>query len=53
MQRGRGDAGGVRDGLDFGLLAPVIADIADGAAHHLVISGGLVEFPGLGDTVGR
>ena len=45
MQFGRRDAGGFRDGLDLGLLAPMAADMADGAAHHVVIGGGLGEMP--------
>ena len=53
MQLGRCDAGGVGNGLDLRLLAPVVADIADGAAHHLVIGGGLVELTFVSDTVGR
>ena len=40
MQLGRRHAGGFGDGLDFGLLAPMAADMADGAAHHLIIGGG-------------
>ena len=39
MQFGRRDAGGLGDGFDFGLLAPMAADMADGAAHHVVIGG--------------
>ena len=33
MQLGRGDAGGFGDGFDLGLVAPMIADVSDGAAH--------------------
>ena len=53
MQFGRRDAGGVGDGLDLGLLAPVAADMADGAAHHVVVGGGSGERGRVGDTVGR
>ena len=37
MQFGRRNAGGLRDGFDLGLLAPMAADMADGAAHNVVI----------------
>ncbi len=40
MQFRRRDAGGFGDGFDLGLLAPMAADMADGAAHHVVIGGG-------------
>ena len=43
VQLGRRDAGRFGDGLDLGLLAPMAADMADGAAHHLVIGGGSGE----------
>ena len=43
MQFGWGDASGFGDGLDLGLLAPVAADVADGAAHHVVVGGGCRE----------
>ena len=39
MQFGRRDAGGFGDGFDLGLLAPMAADMADGAAHDVVIGG--------------
>ena len=38
MQLGRGDAGGVRDLLDLGLLAPLLRNEADGAAHDVVVA---------------
>ena len=56
MQFGRRHAGRFGDGLDLGLLAPVAADMADGAAHDVVIVGGSasgVELSGLGDPIGR
>ena len=40
MQLGRRDAGGVGDGVDLGLRAPVAADMGDGAAHDVVIGRG-------------
>ena len=40
VQFGRRDAGRLGNGLDFGLLAPMAADMTDGAAHHFVIGGG-------------
>ena len=52
MQLGRGDAGGLGDGLDFGLLAPMAADMADGAAHHVIIGGGFGEVLRIGNAVG-
>ena len=45
VQFGRRHAGGFGDGLDLGLLAPMAADMADGAAHHVVIGGGCGERP--------
>ena len=39
MQFGRRDAGGIGDGFDFGLRAPIAADMGDGAAHDVVIGG--------------
>ena len=53
MQLGRGDAGGFGDGVDFGLLAPMLADMADGAAHHVIVGGRFVQHGEVGDTVGR
>ena len=53
MQLGRRDAGGLGDGLDFGLLAPMAADMADGAAHHVVIGGGFGQKRRVGNAVGR
>ena len=53
MQLGRRDARGLGDGLDFGLLAPMAADMADGAAHHVIIGGRNGERGRVGDTVGR
>ena len=52
MQLGRRDAGGLGDGLDLGLLAPVAADMADGAAHHVVVGGGIGERGQVGDRSG-
>ncbi len=40
MQFGRCDAGGFGDGFDFGLLAPVAADVADRLAHDVIIGSG-------------
>ena len=40
MQFGRRDAGGFGDLLDLRLLAPVAADVGDGAAHDVVVGGG-------------
>ena len=37
MQIGGGDAGGVGDGFDLGLRAPIAADMGDGAAHDVII----------------
>ena len=37
MQIGGVDAGGVGDGLDLRLRAPIAADMGDGAAHDVVI----------------
>ena len=52
VQLGRRDAGGFGDGVDFGLLAPVLADVADGAAHHVVIGGGGIERREVGNAIG-
>ena len=53
MQLGRGDAGRVRDRLDLGLLAPVLGDEGDGAAHDVVVGGGGVQRRKVGNAVGR
>ncbi len=53
VQLGRGDAGRFGDGLDLGLLAPMVADMADGAAHHVVIGRGGVKRCEIGDAIGR
>ena len=57
MQFGRRHAGRFGNGLDLGLLAPVAADMTDGAAHDVVIFGGLAQRNrialGLGDPIGR
>ena len=37
MQVGGGHAGRVGDLLDFGLRAPIAADVGDGAAHDVVV----------------
>ena len=37
MQLGRGDAGRVRDGVDIGLLAPMLGNVGDGAPHDVVV----------------
>ena len=52
VQLGRGDAG-LGDGFDLRLVAPMIADVADGAAHDLVIGGGGGKRRQVGDAVGR
>ena len=39
MQFGRRDLGGFGDGLDIRLVAPIAADMGDGAAHDVVIVG--------------
>ena len=52
MQLGRGDARGLGDGLDLGLLAPVAADMADGAAHHVVVGGRIGERGQVGQSIG-
>ena len=52
MQLGRGDARRFGNGFDLGLLAPVLADIADGAAHHVVIGGGVIERREIGNAIG-
>ena len=53
MQLGRRDAGGFGDLLDLRLLAPVAADMGDGAAHDVVVGGGGVERREVGNAVGR
>ena len=50
VQFGRRHAGGFGDGLDLGLLAPMAADMADGATHHGVIRGGGSERPRIGNA---
>ena len=52
VQLGWCDAGGFGDGVDLGLLAPVLADVADGAAHHVVIGGGGIEQREIGNAIG-
>ena len=52
VQFGWRDAGGFRDGFDLGLLAPMAADVADGAADDLVIGGGRVEWRRVGNAIG-
>ncbi len=52
MQFGRRDAGGFRNGFDLGLLAPMAADMADGAAHHVVIGGRRGERHRVLDAIG-
>ena len=37
MQFGRAGAGGARDGVGVGLVAPVLGDVFDGAAHDIVV----------------
>ena len=53
MQFGRGYAGGVRDDLDFGLRAPVSANMRDGAAHDVVVRGRRRKRREFGETVGH
>ena len=53
MQLGRGDADGVRDLLDLGLLAPVLRDEADGAADDVVVAGGRVQRREVGTRSGE
>src|SRR5262249_39556974 len=43
VQLGRGDASHFRDRLDRRLLAPVLADVRDGAAHDVIIGCGGAE----------
>ena len=52
MQFGRRDARRLGDGLDFRLLAPMAADMADGAAHHVVIGGGSGQRHWVDDAIG-
>ena len=52
MQIGGGDAGGVGDGVDLGLRAPVAADMRDGAAHDVVIGRRCRQRREAGETVG-
>ncbi len=39
MQFGRSDAGGFGNGLNFGLFAPMAADMSDCLTHGLVVGG--------------
>ena len=39
--------------LDFRLIAPMAANMADGAAHHVIVGGRFMEQGEIGDTVGR
>ena len=52
MQLGGCDAGRFGDRLDLGLLAPMPADMRDGAAHDVVVVGGGLERAGIGNAVG-
>ena len=53
MQVGRGDARGVGDGVDLRLVAPVAANMRDGAAHDVVVRGRRRKRCELGEAVGR
>src|SRR5512147_1770513 len=53
MQVGCGYAGGVRDDIDFGLGAPVSADMRNGAAHDVVICCRRRERREFGEAVGH
>ena len=53
MQLGGADAGGLRDGLDLRLGAPVLGEERDGAAHDVVVGGGAAERREVGNAVGR
>ena len=53
MQLGRGDAGGFGDRLGLGLVAPVLGDERDGAAHDVVVGGRNGERRRIGNAVGR
>jgi hypothetical protein len=53
MQLGGGDAGGRGDRLGLRLVAPVLGDERDGAAHHVIVGGRDGERREIGNTVGR
>ena len=53
MQLGRRDAGRFRDGVDLRLRAPVLGDERDGAAHDVVVGGGVGQRREVGNAVGR
>ena len=53
MQFGRRDAGGFGDLFDLRLVAPMAADVGDGAAHDVVVGGGRVERLEVGNAIGR
>ena len=53
MQIGRRDAGGIGDDVDFGLRAPVAADMGDGAADDVVVGRRGRERRELGEAIGQ
>ncbi len=53
MQIGGADAGGVGDGVDLGLRAPIAADMGDGAPHDVVIRRRRGQRGEVGEAVGQ
>ena len=53
MEIGGGYAGRFRNRLDLRLRLPIAADMGDGAAHDVIIGGGVGERAEVGNAVGR
>ncbi len=53
MQFGGRDAGGLGDGLDLRLVAPMVANMTDSAAHYLIVGGSRRKRHRMNKAIGR